>query len=251
METITLTIGEQSENHFGMEKNGEGLREEGYSLADLLRFQKEFRKRGYVAKIYGLHLRGKNLPEAHLLVVKKGAGAFVDIDKMFKEQLGLKWDTKYWDSRRSKVLNKNARWNLCYGSKSSDPDYEKGKGRIVGYDEIPITKRYLQEMEKILQPDFELQMEGNYYYDNTKCGIGPHGDAERKITVGLRLGATIPLKFCWYERSKTISDPITFHLEHGDIYIMDEKATGFDWKCSSKKTLRHCAGAEKYTTFKN
>ena len=32
----------------------------------------------------------------------------------------------------------------------------------------------------------------------------------------------------------------------GDMYIMEEKAVGNDWKKSSIFTLRHAAGAEKY-----
>ena len=36
-------------------------------------------------------------------------------------------------------------------------------------------------------------------------------------------------------------------IEHGDMYIMSEKATGFDWKSKSKYTLRHAAGCQKYT----
>ena len=31
--------------------------------------------------------------------------------------------------------------------------------------------------------------EGNYYYDLKKCGIGFHGDAERKKVVAIRVGA--------------------------------------------------------------
>ena len=35
MSAICITIGEQSENHFGMEKNGNGLSNTGYNLDDL------------------------------------------------------------------------------------------------------------------------------------------------------------------------------------------------------------------------
>ena len=40
-------------------------------------------------------------------------------------------------------------------------------------------------------------------------------------------------------------------IEHGDIYIMSEKAVGNDWLNSNIPTLRHAAGAEKYTSLKN
>jgi len=35
-------------------------------------------------------------------------------------------------------------------------------------------------------------------------------------------------------------------LNHGDLYIMSEKTTGFDWKKRTLITLRHAAGCEKY-----
>jgi len=38
-------------------------------------------------------------------------------------------------------------------------------------------------------------------------------------------------------------------LEDGDMYIMSEKASGFDWKKRSIYTLRHAAG-EKYVVKK-
>jgi hypothetical protein len=36
-------------------------------------------------------------------------------------------------------------------------------------------------------------------------------------------------------------------LNHGDLYVMSEKAVGQDWKRKVIPTLRHAAGAKKYT----
>jgi hypothetical protein len=41
----------------------------------------------------------------------------------------------------------------------------------------------------------EMKCEGNYYYDTSKCGVGFHGDAERKRVVGMRLGESFPLHY--------------------------------------------------------
>ena len=40
-----------------------------------------------------------------------------------------------------------------------------------------------------------------------------------------------------------------FNLKSGDLYIMSNKATGFDWKIKNILTIRHAAGCEKYTTI--
>jgi len=101
-------------------------------------------------------------------------------------------------------------------------------------------------------PDFcgeitrDLQGELNKYYDPTKTGIGRHGDGERRMVVCARTGYHFPLIYQWYMRSKVISEEVRLDLEHGDVYVMSEKATGFDWKSSSFPTLRHCAGSANY-----
>ena len=39
-----------------------------------------------------------------------------------------------------------------------------------------------------------LICEGNRYFDIKKCGIGWHGDSERKKVIGLRLGEKMMFK---------------------------------------------------------
>ena len=40
-------------------------------------------------------------------------------------------DKKYFDTRRKKVLNKNARHNVCFAYKDQEPDIENKKGTII------------------------------------------------------------------------------------------------------------------------
>lgn len=39
-------------------------------------------------------------------------------------------------------------------------------------------------------------------------------------------------------------------VNDGDIYVMSDKAVGYDWKKKTINTLRHAAGAEKYLLIK-
>ena len=48
-----------------------------------------------------------------------------DADAIFGEMNTFEWDTKYWDTRRSKVLNKHARSNVCFDSFSQEPGSTK------------------------------------------------------------------------------------------------------------------------------
>ena len=55
--------------------------------------------------------------------------------------------------------------------------------------------------------------------------------------------------YCWFHDNKPITNIINendMKLEHGDIYIMSEKAVGNDWKKKNSYTLRHAAGSKKY-----
>lgn len=263
--TITLTAGEQSENHVGMQKYGDGVAEEGFTLSELKKIKQKFEAIGCECiykklNSYLTDAEKKDTEDAAVLIIRKGIdqllshGSMILEDKqkptsddMFQEHVDLNWDRKYYDTRRSKVLNKHARYNLCYAETGHKPDYENKKGRVVSYDDIPITKYVLKKFEKYFgDKGSDIQLEGNKYYDITKCGIGYHGDGERKIVIGMRLGASIPLHYHWFHKGSPIGPTIKFNIHGGDIYIMSEKATGYDWKSRNIKTLRHAAGAPKY-----
>lgn len=96
----------------------------------------------------------------------------------------------------------------------------------------------------------DLTIEGNLYYDITKCGIGFHGDSERMKVIGVRLGEKMPLHYQWFQNSKPVGERIKLMLNDGDLYVMSEKATGNDWKKKKELTLRHAAGCDKFLTIK-
>ena len=253
--TFSLTFGDVAENHKGMQKIGQ-LSDSGFSLQDLHQIKSWFELKGCKCNIVNLHwlldeeLQASNA--AYILVVKKAVNAMLDNEKgddlLFSEQDALEKDTKAFMYGR--VVNKHARHNLCFGESHQEPVYEEGKGTVYGFDELPLLKTIRSKIGEIVgEKGTNLQAEGNYYYDVAKCGIGYHGDAERKKVIAIRLGATIPLCFTWFHNNQNNSDVMKLsQIEHGDMYIMSEKTTGFDWKSKSKYTLRHSAGCDKYTT---
>lgn len=249
--TITLTAGEQSENHVGMQKNGSGLAEHGFTGEELKRIKKIFTDMEYKCILKDLSIDEIDDDyDAYLLIIKNGVNIILDddnaADMMYDEQINLKWDKKFFDTRRQKVLNKHARYNLCYSREYQEPDYENGKGTIIAFDDVPLTKKLLKRFPKYFGDKAQnLELEGNLYYDIKKCYINFHGDFERRIVIATRLGATIPLHFQWYKNSETVGSSMTFNIDHGDIYIFSEKATGNDWKKRSIFTLRHAAGNNK------
>lgn len=157
---------------------------------------------------------------------------------------------------RGRVVNKvvlliNTRSGICVSRRKEDQDpvYEDWKGRIVAYKHIPLTQRVREKVAEWMEEGL-LNGEANYYYDISKCGIGFHGDAERRKVVAMRMGASMPLYYQWYQRSKALGERVKIELHDGDMYVMSEKSVGFDWMKKIKGTLRHATGCDKFTVIK-
>ncbi len=254
----TVTFGESAENHKGMQKLG-NIKSEGYSYSDLKKVKTMAKELKYETLLVNLEkfLPKKYLDEdtdtsAYVLVVKNGIEMLLGSEKRFNKfydeikNLNSKVDKKAYMYGR--VVNKTARYNLCFGEKSQEPDYENKKGRIVSFDELKYTNKIREILPSFIgKKGKNLLAELNYYYDIEQCGISDHSDLERRRVIGLRLGAKMPLYFRWYLNSKRISDRIKINLSGGDFYIMSEKAVGTDGRKKLIPILRHCTGAKKFT----
>ena len=258
---ITITFGDQAENHAGMEKLG-GLVEkgQGFNIQDLKYIKTKMEEIGCGCELIDLELlnevenRDVRPEDAYVLIIRDGVNKILqncsDLthENMLEEHISLNVDKHAW--MRGRVVKKHARWNLCFDNESREPDYENKKGRIIGYDLIPVTKMLLNQIINYFGPkSINLKGEGNYYYDKSKCGIGFHGDSERRKVIGIRLGngESTPLHYQWFKNGEAIGKRIVLKLNGGDIYVMNEKAVGTDWKKRTIYTLRHATGCEKYT----
>ena len=238
-----------------MQKVGE-LSENGFNLKELKSIKNVFKELGAEAHMYNLNnlLEGEVEEDlvddtAYLLIIKNGIN-FLESDlskNIHEEHNSLDYDKLYYDTRRTKVLHKLARWNLCFDDEGQEADYENKKGTIVSYKDVPYTETLKNKISELIK-DSSLKLEANYYYDLKKTGIGYHGDGERRKVIGVRIGEDNILAFKWFSNSKHIGKKFETILSDGDMYIMSEKAVGTDWKKRSIITLRHAAGAKKYKT---
>jgi hypothetical protein len=258
---VTITYGDCAENHVGMQKLGSAAAE-GMSCEELAQAKGRFERLGCTCELIDLVAAGKvqdiglepTPSEASVLIVRGGVAALLGgperLHQLLIEQLELEWDTKAF--MKGRVVNKHARHNLCYAPTGQEPDYERGKGRVVAFDAVPLTTRVRE-----LLPDYfgertrGLYAEGNLYFDPSVCGIGFHGDGERRIVVALRLGGAMPLHYQWFQRSKPVGERIKLLLQDGDLYAMSAKAVGTDWLKKIEPTLRHAAGAKKFLHIKD
>ena len=250
-QTFTLTFGDQAENHAGMQKLGT-MAAEGFSRDDLERGRLWFLERGAEPVLYDLRSLlplGVHGAEAYLLVVPGGVSKIVSADELYREQEGLEKDTKAFMYGR--VVEKRARHNLCFGEAAQEPNYEQGMGRVVAFDQVPLLNRLRQTLSEVIgEKGRGLMAEGNYYYDLQNCYIGYHGDSERKKVIAVRLGAPFLFHYQWFSWSKPVGAHGQIPLNHGDLYIMSEKAVGTDWKTKKVPTLRHAAGDPKHLKVK-
>jgi len=246
--TITITFGEQVENHAGMEKVG-SMASEGFSVEELQTAMKKLQGESVTCEMINLNeaLESVDISErassASVLLIRGGVSFFGGsddaTDELLEEQSALKWDTKA--KMYGRVVSKKARHNLCYADFAQSPDYENGQGTIISFENVPLLQKIRVGLENYLGTKAQTKKilaEGNLYYDPEKCGIA------------LRLGITMPLHYQWFFQGNPVGKRMILSLQHGDMYVMSEKATGFDWKKKIIPTLRHAAGSEKFTTIK-
>jgi hypothetical protein len=273
-EVITITYGDQAENHVGMQKIGE-LASEGFHLSELHQAKTQFEKSNVQCELIDLTQKLKDtynptetlnssskrktktpeFEDAHILIIRGGVNHILKKlnkthENMYTEQKNLNYDTKAFMYGR--IVNKTARYNICFSGIKQDADYENGKGTIVAFKDVKLTNYIRSKLNLYLGDKAKnLKAEGNYYYDVNKCGISFHGDIERMKVIGIRLGNTsLPVHYQWFYQNNYIGDRIILDLHPGDIYVMCQKTTGNDWKKKNIYTLRHATGAPKYLKIK-
>jgi len=240
--TYSLTFGDAGENHVGMQQIGNKL-ECGLMLSDLERIKNKYSNKE--CELINLtKLCEDSKEEAYILIIRN----FIDSElesKLEGELKDIHWDKTYYDIRRKRVLNKLARHNVCFDEKGQVADISNGRGTIVAFEDMPSLNMIKNDLEQTT--NLKLICEGNKYYDVSKCGIGYHGDAERRVVIALRIGESMSLAYKWFYKSSHVGDKFSVMINSGDAYVMSDKAVGYDWKRRSIYTLRHAAGCEKYT----
>lgn len=257
-ETYCVTFGDRGENEAGMDMVGAPL-ENGVSakfLGDLCETLKEEGADVSLCPLNELmsgHEAEDECAQANVLVIKGGVNYFLremkcDLEpaaEVLAELQRMPKDDKTFMYGR--VVTKKARHNCCMADFEQGPDIANKKGTVVNFKDYPFLDKLRRVMGERLDQTQPLVGEINHYYDSKQCGIGWHGDAERKIVVGVRVGPganNFPIKFNWFHHHDPVGKEGRIFLDDGDIYVMSEKAIGYDTKKSSLYTLRHAAGKD-------
>jgi len=246
-----ITFGEVALLHIGGVEIG-SQRASGFSVSELRALVASFGAHAELIMLSDMlpaELRSDN--EAATLVIRNGASVFLNkdsaADDLLKEQQAIQYDCKFWDVRRSKTLNKRARHNIVFGEEGIKPSKDYRQYTVQAFDGMPHLSTFRASLAKRLgEKAAGLCAEGNHYFDAT-TGIGFHGDSERKTVICLSLGRSSTLRYCWRMPGSSENGPcVDIEVHHGDVYVMSEKATGFDWRSRSKVRVVHGAGSAKY-----
>ena len=257
-EAATVTFCDVGENGPGMQQIGASAREGNFvHPSDLEKMKESFESKfGGSAKLYELQDRlptalQSEARRATVLVLRNFANTVVGdgtADGLWDEVRRMRehgeTDCKVW--MRGAVKAKHARHNNVIADFEQSPDYENKAGTVVAFARF----QYHELLRKVLrtwlnQPATALVAELNYYFDVGKCGIGFHGDGERDIVAGVRLGEAtkhMPLFYQAYHQGAPVGKLTTISLQHGDVYVMSHVAVGTDWKRRKVVTWRHAAG---------
>ena len=247
-DAFTVTFGDRAENHAGMQMIGHAAAQ-GVSVEKLRSIKRHLDVRGIPCELIDLgQLVQHAVPEAAVLVIPGGVNALLGMAeaKVLAELRTMPKDSQMFS--RGKVMNKKCRHNNTMGDFDQAPDIANKKGTVVNFKDYPATTSLRNELTKLLGVPAALVGELNHYYDSERCGIGWHGDKERRIVVGARFGPGadgMHLKYQWFKWSRLVGAEGRIVLNAGDIYIASEKAVGTDWKKRKVPTLRHAAGKDK------
>ena len=252
-----ITFGEVAILHIGGKEYGKGRLKHGFSTEELKKIAEDNEDTEYISISDKLprQLRGDN--EAGVLIFRSVSNnqnnkdkKFLlglnkkEADKLYSEQETVEYDKKYWDNRRQKTLNKRARYNIVFGKERIEHSDNYKQNSVASFSDLKYLNKFRKRLHLILgQKAKKLNAEGNKYF-HEKAGIGYHGDSERKIVICLSLGKPTTLRYNWRlpGSSEHTLEPTDIKLNHGDVYIMSEKATGYDWKSRSKVRVVHGAG---------
>ena len=238
--SISITFGDVSVNHYNNQKNGT-LAKLGYSIEDLEFLKNKFEKKQIECELIRLDEVVEKDLGAGILIIRDGLKYFdINHDELFNELVNLEWDKKYLCPRRRRVLNKRARYNLCFSAKSQEPEYEQGKGRIYAFDDLKNLNKLRNDLGDFGDEFKELEAEGNLYFSK-KCYISLHCDNERAKVYCIKLGRSMNLNFNLFYNKEKKFEEFKFLLNGGDMYVLTETAKGKDSRKKNTFYLKHAA----------
>ena len=240
-ESFTLTFSDASP----VKRVGKNAKN-GFSIAELRKMCIDFGKKGFECEWIDLNAAMPpchvliNTPKAAVLVIRKGVSWFKsEADDLLLKLKSLQWNEQVW--LKHKLVKNPMRRHLKFGEKQ----YVSDEGLVVALKACPDIMKIrdsLNEMYSYRSVNFEV--EGDHYYDMERCGRDSFGDWDKRMLVGLQVGATMKMAFTWWYQESKFSTPVEIELHHGDIFVLSDKAVGHDIHRKAIATLKRTCGSQ-------
>jgi len=237
--------------------------------------------------VQGTHLEGATTP-AKFLVIRDGLSWLGTSQGFFEgltgfeilKRLEAELDGAHRNVRElmgkgpnRKVRTLRCRHHMAFAKEYQEGNVGEGRMRVNGFPHHPalqtLRDAFVQFLTQCGDPHIqerEVLMEVNHYYDVRKAFIGYHGDGERGLVTGFRLGrAAFRFPFHFQCRQKAPKEmnaerklaawgkPMTVYVNRGDVYFMSHKATGSDWMkamSAGDSFFVHAAGRYEHPQIK-
>jgi len=192
-------------------------------------------------------------PDACVLLIKGGVRWFMDdpraADGLFGEQLSLPYEGKFFDKGRT--FTRRSYKTLKFGDAPVKRSADYSQPTVYSFGAVPHLQKFLGSLSKLKASLCSVR--GVEYFVSRRekasdggmmaCAsrLGWHGDHEPKA-VSLSLGHAGILKFSWRLPGTSANFPNSHTeviLEHGDMYLLSEKASGRNWKKRSLLRVVH------------
>jgi len=114
------------------------------------------------------------------------------------------------------------------------------RGTMYNINKIPSLLNIKNSLRSILPCNFVV--EASHFYDNEKSHKLFNHEKDKRCVTGLHLGEPMNINFKWYHKSIKCCDNFSIELNHGDIYIMSNIASGSVKDNVTKLFLKHSFG---------
>ena len=119
----------------------------GFTTEELQKAQQKLTEQDIVSEY---HSFDKDEHTAGILIIRNVINKEEHVG-LLKDMDTFKWDSKYFDTRQKKVLNKHARTNVVIlDGIEQEPDYPNKKGRIVDTNTLETFKKFKKNMVSLI-----------------------------------------------------------------------------------------------------
>ena len=169
--------------------------------------------------------------------------------RLFQEQLDLPYEGKFFDKGRT--FTRRSYKTLKFGQTEVGPSGDFAQPTVVSFNSVPQLQQFLGHLD-MFQDNLSSAQGIEYFVSRREqaadggmmgCAsrLGWHGDSQRRI-LSMCLGHPGILKFAWRLPGTSANLPKShteIFLDHGDVYLLSEKATGSNWKKRSLLRVVH------------